>query len=51
MIGALRLARLAASLEEQIRAAALPEAVSTLPAVAECGKATIQELRLRYCAA
>lgn len=50
MIGALRLARLAASVEEQIRAAALPEAVSALPAVTECGKETIQELRLRYAA-
>lgn len=51
MIGALRLAGLAADMEELIRVDALREAVSGLPALIQCGQATIQELQLRYCKA
>ncbi|UVJ39140.1 Hpt domain-containing protein [Arthrobacter sp. CJ23] len=48
MVGGVRLARLAAQLEEHIRNSDLREAQPLLKDVAECGHRTVQELKDSY---
>ncbi|WP_234754150.1 Hpt domain-containing protein [Arthrobacter ramosus] len=48
MVGGVRLALLAARLEERIRYGDLPAAQPLLEAIADCGQRTVQELRDSY---
>lgn len=49
MIGGLRLACLAGTLEDHIRKGALQEAGVLLNEIQECGQGTVQAIRRRYC--
>lgn len=49
MIGGLRLAGLAGTLEDQIRKGALRESGVLLSEIRECGQGTVQAIRRRYC--